>query len=80
MPGSGFWIGLGLVLIEGFWHTGAGLSSTDLLPVVQARTTATVLRVLSNEEDLWGGPVADERYLVTGTVGSSRPDSTITAG
>lgn len=62
-----------LVLIEGFWHTGAGLRAADLMPLVAARTTATSLRALSQDEGLWGGPVIDERYLITGTVASERP-------
>lgn len=60
-----------LVLIEGFWHTGAGIRAADLLPLVEARTTAAALRVLSHDERLWGGPVTDERYVVTGTASSA---------
>jgi len=58
-----------LVLVEGFWHTGAGLRANDLLPLVQARTATTpALRALSAQADLWGGPVTDERYLITARV------------
>ena len=46
-----------LLLIEGFWHTGAGLRAADLLLAVEARTSATALRVLSHDQQLWGGPV-----------------------
>ena len=52
-----------LVLVEGSWHTGAGLT---------AARTATLLRGAGREPAtyplpdpvLWGGPTTDERYLV----------------
>ncbi|HET9501744.1 MAG TPA: class I SAM-dependent methyltransferase [Marmoricola sp.] len=51
-----------LVLVEGFWHTGAGLTAarcTELLePVGQVE-----VRPLTDPV-LWGGPVEDERYVL----------------
>ena len=52
-----------LVLIEGDWHTGAGLKATQ---------TETLLREVGREPTTyplddpvyWGGPITDERYLV----------------
>jgi SAM-dependent methyltransferase len=55
-----------LVLIEGFWSTGAGLRGADLLPMVQARMATATLRSLSPEASLWGAAVTDERYLISG--------------
>jgi SAM-dependent methyltransferase len=52
-----------LVLVEGRWHTGAGLPADDLLPLVRAATGTAVLRHLPDPA-LWGGPVEDERYLI----------------
>jgi len=52
-----------LVLIEGRWWTGAGLTADELLAIVRAhgrRASVTPLR----DADLWGGPVTDERYLL----------------
>jgi ubiquinone/menaquinone biosynthesis C-methylase UbiE len=54
-----------LVLIEGFWHTGTGLTSAQ---------TEALLRRAGREPStyplddpvLWGGPIRDERYLVAG--------------
>jgi hypothetical protein len=52
-----------LVLVEGRWSTGAGLSSSDCLAVVSRRRPDATLVPLE-DPDLWGGPVQDERYLV----------------
>jgi ubiquinone/menaquinone biosynthesis C-methylase UbiE len=64
------WVGLlrehgRLVLVEGFWHTGAGLRATEteeLLRRAGRRPTTYPLR----EDVYWGGPTGDERYLVVG--------------
>jgi SAM-dependent methyltransferase len=53
-----------LVLIEGFWHTGSGITAADFLPILSSRTRALTWRRLSDEPALWGGPVSDERYLI----------------
>ena len=55
-----------LILVEGFWSTGAGIRGADLLPQVQARTATATLRSLSADAALWGVAVTDERYLITG--------------
>ncbi|GAA3302277.1 class I SAM-dependent methyltransferase [Dactylosporangium vinaceum] len=49
-----------LVLIEGRWSTGAGLSAAQCAALVPR---ARVRRL--DDPGLWGGPVGDERYLVT---------------
>jgi SAM-dependent methyltransferase len=52
-----------LVLIEGRWHTGAGLSAAEAREVVlRRRQEVSVTRL--DDPDLWGGPLTDERYLV----------------
>lgn len=56
-----------LVLVEGFWHTGSGITAADLLALVSARTGTLTWRRLSGDPTLWGGHVTDERYLVTAT-------------
>ncbi len=55
-----------LILIEGFWSTGAGIRGVDLLPLVEARTATAALRSLSRDTALWGAAVTDERYLISG--------------
>ena len=55
-----------LVLVEGRWHTGAGLPAEGLLPLVGSATGAAVLHHLPDPV-LWGGPIEDERYLIVAT-------------
>ena len=52
-----------LVLVEGSWATGAGLRAEQTRALVrQSRQQAEVAPL--DDPALWGGPVADERYLV----------------
>jgi ubiquinone/menaquinone biosynthesis C-methylase UbiE len=52
-----------LLLVEGRWSTGAGLSPSDCLGVVlRQREDATLIPLKAPE--FWGGPVQDERYLI----------------
>ncbi|VXC02246.1 class I SAM-dependent methyltransferase [Nocardioides sp. AX2bis] len=56
-----------LLLVEGRWHTGGGLdAATTTRLVVDHVTGAGTPQVehLADRDDLWGGPVADERYLL----------------
>jgi ubiquinone/menaquinone biosynthesis C-methylase UbiE len=54
-----------LVLIEGFWHTGAGLKSKELLEMLPDLMSQVKLQDLSEQQALWGKVVNDERYLIT---------------
>ena len=64
------WLGLlrpggRLVLVEGRWHTGAGLTAADTEAMLRtAGRTPTTYHL--REEIYWGGPITDERYLVVG--------------
>ena len=52
-----------LVLVEGHWHTGAGLTASACESLVSRhRDHVEVVRL--DDPVLWGGPIADERYLV----------------
>ena len=53
-----------LCLIEGFWHTGAGLHATQIVDLLPASLTNTVIEDLSGQSALWGKTVTDERYLI----------------
>ena len=54
-----------LLLVEGFWHTGAGLTATRTTALLRdAGRTPTTYRL--DDPVYWGGPIRDERYLVVG--------------
>jgi SAM-dependent methyltransferase len=55
-----------LVLVEGFWFTGAGLSARDTEALVRAAGRTAVVHPLTDPV-LWGREVDDERYLVLST-------------
>ncbi|MGM1029313.1 MAG: class I SAM-dependent methyltransferase [Actinomycetota bacterium] len=52
-----------LVLVEGRWSTGAGLTADEAGAIVRRSRTRVDVRPLV-EERLWGGPITDERYLL----------------
>ena len=52
-----------LVLVEGRWSTGAGLSMSECRQAV-ARHRQEVIVDLLDDPALWGGPIQDERYLI----------------
>ncbi|SDP87999.1 class I SAM-dependent methyltransferase [Lentzea jiangxiensis] len=52
-----------LVLVEGRWSTGAGLTAAEVRELVGGVRDEAVVTPLTGE-DLWGGPITDERYLL----------------
>jgi SAM-dependent methyltransferase len=61
------WVGLlaeggRLVLVEGRWHTGAGLTAAQTEALLRAQGREPTTYPLSDDV-LWGGPTTDERYL-----------------
>ena len=52
-----------LVLVEGRWSTGAGLSVAECRHAV-ARHRREVTVDLLDDPALWGGPIRDQRYLI----------------
>jgi 2-polyprenyl-3-methyl-5-hydroxy-6-metoxy-1,4-benzoquinol methylase len=57
-----------MILIEGFWHTGAGLHAQDIVSMMPTSMTDVSVRDLSKRADLWGGEVIDERYAIRATL------------
>jgi 2-polyprenyl-3-methyl-5-hydroxy-6-metoxy-1,4-benzoquinol methylase len=53
-----------LLLIEGFWSTGAGMHATELVAALPAAVTAVSVQNLSAQPAYWGKTVTDERYAV----------------
>jgi SAM-dependent methyltransferase len=56
-----------LVLIEGLWGTGAGVSAAALHELVAPKFSQTEIEYLP-EQALWGRPIEDERYVLTARV------------
>jgi ubiquinone/menaquinone biosynthesis C-methylase UbiE len=52
-----------LLLIEGDWVTGAGLSAAECSRLVRQHGDDLELRRL-DDPNYWGGPITDERYLI----------------
>ncbi|MEU4245932.1 class I SAM-dependent methyltransferase [Amycolatopsis sp. NPDC026612] len=64
----GKWVGLlkpggRLVLVEGRWFTGAGISADECERLARARREDATVTPL-NDPALWGAPIKDERYLL----------------
>jgi SAM-dependent methyltransferase len=53
-----------LILIEGFWHTGAGLHAQRILNALPLSLTNVHVQQLSDNSQLWGGKISDERYAI----------------
>jgi ubiquinone/menaquinone biosynthesis C-methylase UbiE len=53
-----------LILIEGQWSTGAGLSASECRSLVLQHRVEADLQHLSENTQLWGKPVNDDRYLI----------------
>lgn len=53
-----------LVLIEGYWHTGGGLHAQQIVKMLPATFTQVTVKNLSDQAELWGDEVQDERYMV----------------
>jgi 2-polyprenyl-3-methyl-5-hydroxy-6-metoxy-1,4-benzoquinol methylase len=52
-----------LVLVEGRWMTGAGLSAAECTALVEGQRRPADVRLL-NDDALWGKRITDERYLL----------------
>ena len=53
-----------LLLIEGYWHTGAGLRSQQVIEILPSSFVSVKVKDLGGQSDLWGGEITDERYIV----------------
>jgi SAM-dependent methyltransferase len=54
-----------LVLVEGSWSTGAGLTGAETVALIEGLGRSATLRQLT-EPAYWGRETGDERYVVTG--------------
>jgi ubiquinone/menaquinone biosynthesis C-methylase UbiE len=53
-----------LILIEGFWVTGAGLHAQEIIKMLPASLINVSHQDLSDNPDFWGSSVTDERYAI----------------
>ena len=53
-----------LILIEGRWSTGVGLTSADVAELVLRHRREAEVTIL-DDPALWGAPITDERYVIT---------------
>lgn len=53
-----------LLLIEGFWKTGAGLHSSEIIEILPSTFINISVQNLSDTPNFWGGSVTDERYAI----------------
>ena len=53
-----------LILVEGFWDTGAGLHAAHLVLAIPPSVVKISVQDLSGQVDLWGKTVTDERYAI----------------
>ncbi|MEZ4672403.1 MAG: class I SAM-dependent methyltransferase [Anaerolineae bacterium] len=57
-----------MLLVEGRWFTGAGLRASEVMAVLPPAITTVSVRDLSDQPDLWGGPISDERFALIATL------------
>jgi 2-polyprenyl-3-methyl-5-hydroxy-6-metoxy-1,4-benzoquinol methylase len=53
-----------LILIEGYWETGAGLHAAELVSMLPAAFADVSIQNLSENPEFWGRNVSDERYAI----------------
>ena len=53
-----------LILIEGYWGTGAGLHAIEITSMLPSSLINISVQNLSNHPNFWGGDVTDERYTI----------------
>ena len=56
-----------LVVIEGCWATGGGLHAGEVEALISPFATKLAIKDLTTDDDLWGGPVHDERFIAVAT-------------
>jgi 2-polyprenyl-3-methyl-5-hydroxy-6-metoxy-1,4-benzoquinol methylase len=60
-----------LILIEGYWATGAGLHAQEIIEILPSAFINISVRNLSNNPNFWGSDVTDERYIIIADLGTT---------
>ena len=53
-----------LMLIEGYWNTGAGLHAREIIEALPTGLINILVQDLNDRPEFWGGAVQDERYAI----------------
>ena len=53
-----------LILVEGYWKTGAGLHADEIIEILPTALTDFSFHNLSEDANFWGKVVDDERYAI----------------
>ena len=53
-----------MILIEGYWGTGAGLHANQIIEILPGSFEEVSLQNLSDNSNFWGKDVSDERYAI----------------
>jgi len=53
-----------LLIIDGFWHTGSGLHSKEVIEALPTSLENILFQNLNNRPEFWGREVSDERYAI----------------
>jgi 2-polyprenyl-3-methyl-5-hydroxy-6-metoxy-1,4-benzoquinol methylase len=53
-----------LILVEGFWSTGAGLHARQVTAMLPAGVVKIAVQEMSHQSTFWGKRVSDERFAV----------------
>lgn len=62
-----------LIVIEGCWHTGVGLTADQIVAMLPPTCTTVSVQDLSAQSDLWGRKVTDNRYMIRATRAGAAP-------
>lgn len=53
-----------LLLIDGYWETGGGLHANEIIEILPPSFSGFLIQDLSDNPNLWGKDVTDERYVI----------------
>jgi SAM-dependent methyltransferase len=57
-----------LLMVEGYWFTGAGLHSQEIVDALPDSLSNISVQNLSDQPELWGREIDDERYAITADI------------
>lgn len=61
-----------LLFVEGYWHTGGGLHSEEIIEALPGSLKNITIQNMSDQPEFWGRNVDDERYAIMAEMGELR--------